>query len=305
MADAWAVVDTMSGRHPRDWLIESLDARPLDSSLQSEPEETDRATTTRWRAEYTGRVLSEVGFRRSLFQDRYWWVQQTVKAVGDALCAARSPADAVVLLDHTFPLDGPVHLPYRGAALTALTLLASTGDLSAAVSALRDAADRGHDFAYPDTQDSDAASALEKSICEEVNRWLQRVFDDQPISSTQANRLWEIATAHGWTSAEVAECLRIDRQQSQGAASSILSKATQREAPKMAQSPSSGLDSRWPVGSVDGMKRLTSRLTWWPTRPHKSTPAVNAAERRGQPWTILASSTRGKTISASSPRAVN
>jgi uncharacterized iron-regulated protein len=30
------------------------------------------------------------------------------------------------------------------------------------------------------------------------------------------------------------------------------------------------------------MKRLSSRLTWW--RPHKSTPAVNAAERRRQPW---------------------
>ena len=46
--------------------------------------------------------------------------------------------------------------------------------------------------------------------------------------------------------------------------------------------------------SIDGMKRLASRLTWWPTRPHKSTPAVNAAERRGQPWIILAStSTKG------------
>ena len=40
------------------------------------------------------------------------------------------------------------------------------------------------------------------------------------------------------------------------------------------------------------MKRLASRLTWWPTRPHKSTPAVNAAERRGQPWTILASTSK-------------
>src|SRR5438094_336271 len=30
------------------------------------------------------------------------------------------------------------------------------------------------------------------------------------------------------------------------------------------------------------MKRLASRLTWWPTRRHKSTPAVNAADRRGQ-----------------------
>ena len=27
------------------------------------------------------------------------------------------------------------------------------------------------------------------------------------------------------------------------------------------------------------MKQLASRSTWWPTRPHKSTPAVNAAER--------------------------
>jgi hypothetical protein len=33
--------------------------------------------------------------------------------------------------------------------------------------------------------------------------------------------------------------------------------------------------------SIDGMKRLASRLTWWPVRPHKSTPAVNAAERKG------------------------
>jgi hypothetical protein len=30
------------------------------------------------------------------------------------------------------------------------------------------------------------------------------------------------------------------------------------------------------------MKRLASRLTWWHTLPHKSTRAVNAAERRGQ-----------------------
>jgi hypothetical protein len=43
------------------------------------------------------------------------------------------------------------------------------------------------------------------------------------------------------------------------------------------------------------MKRLASRLTWWPTRSNKSTPVVNAAVRRGQPWIILAStSTRGK-----------
>src|SRR2546425_13071647 len=40
--------------------------------------------------------------------------------------------------------------------------------------------------------------------------------------------------------------------------------------------------------SLDGMKRLASRSTWWRTLPHKSTHAVNAAERRGQPWTILA-----------------
>ncbi len=43
------------------------------------------------------------------------------------------------------------------------------------------------------------------------------------------------------------------------------------------------------------MKRLASRLAWWHMLPHKSTRAVNAAERRGQPWTILASTcTRGK-----------
>jgi hypothetical protein len=43
------------------------------------------------------------------------------------------------------------------------------------------------------------------------------------------------------------------------------------------------------------MKRLASRLTWWHMLPHKSTRAVNAAERRGQPWTILPSTcTRGK-----------
>jgi transposase len=34
--------------------------------------------------------------------------------------------------------------------------------------------------------------------------------------------------------------------------------------------------------SVDGMKRLASRLTWWPTRSHKSTPAVIAAGRAGR-----------------------
>jgi len=32
------------------------------------------------------------------------------------------------------------------------------------------------------------------------------------------------------------------------------------------------------------MKRLASRSTWWHTLPHKSTYAVNAAERKGQPW---------------------
>src|SRR5881628_2031882 len=34
--------------------------------------------------------------------------------------------------------------------------------------------------------------------------------------------------------------------------------------------------------SVDGMKRLVSRLTWWPTRPHKSTPAVTASVRKAR-----------------------
>jgi len=33
--------------------------------------------------------------------------------------------------------------------------------------------------------------------------------------------------------------------------------------------------------SVDVMKRLASRLTWWHKLPHKSRHAVNAAERRG------------------------
>jgi hypothetical protein len=41
--------------------------------------------------------------------------------------------------------------------------------------------------------------------------------------------------------------------------------------------------------SVGGMKRLASRSTWWHRLPHKSELAVNAAERKGQPWTILAS----------------
>jgi len=51
------------------------------------------------------------------------------------------------------------------------------------------------------------------------------------------------------------------------------------------------------------MKRLASRSTWWHILPHKSIHAVNAAERRGQPWTILAwTSTRGKVRSASSRR---
>jgi hypothetical protein len=38
----------------------------------------------------------------------------------------------------------------------------------------------------------------------------------------------------------------------------------------------------------DLMKRLASRLTWWHNAPQES-PAVNAAARRGQPWTMLAS----------------
>jgi hypothetical protein len=37
------------------------------------------------------------------------------------------------------------------------------------------------------------------------------------------------------------------------------------------------------------MKRPASRSTWWHTLPHKREHAVNAAERRGRPWTILAS----------------
>ncbi len=40
--------------------------------------------------------------------------------------------------------------------------------------------------------------------------------------------------------------------------------------------------------SIDGMKQLASRSTWWHRLPHKSELAVNAAEGRGQPWTILA-----------------
>src|SRR5262245_57490998 len=51
-------------------------------------------------------------------------------------------------------------------------------------------------------------------------------------------------------------------------------------------------------------KRLASRLTWWHNAPQEHF-AVNAAEGRGQPWTILAStSTRGKARSTSSPRGV-
>jgi hypothetical protein len=43
------------------------------------------------------------------------------------------------------------------------------------------------------------------------------------------------------------------------------------------------------------MKRPASHLTWWPTQSHKDTTAVNAAERSGQPWIILAlTSVRGK-----------
>src|SRR5437867_13373172 len=37
------------------------------------------------------------------------------------------------------------------------------------------------------------------------------------------------------------------------------------------------------------MKRLASHSTWWHTLPHKSQHAVNAAGRRDQPWTMLAS----------------
>jgi len=44
------------------------------------------------------------------------------------------------------------------------------------------------------------------------------------------------------------------------------------------------------------MKRLASRLTWWPTRPHKSTPAVTAAVRRDQPWIILNAAPAGAFI---------
>ena len=55
--------------------------------------------------------------------------------------------------------------------------------------------------------------------------------------------------------------------------------------------------------SIDGMKRLASRSTWWHTLPHKSEPAVNAAKRRGQPWTILASTCTSGTAVASAPGA--
>src|SRR5262245_15697382 len=52
------------------------------------------------------------------------------------------------------------------------------------------------------------------------------------------------------------------------------------------------------------MKRLASRLTWWHNAPQEQS-AVNAAEGRGQPWTILAStSTRGTARSISSPKGV-
>src|SRR5262249_52187886 len=55
---------------------------------------------------------------------------------------------------------------------------------------------------------------------------------------------------------------------------------------------------------IDEMKRLASRLTWWHKAPQEHL-AVNAAEGRGQPWTILASrSTRGKARSTSSSRTV-
>jgi hypothetical protein len=54
---------------------------------------------------------------------------------------------------------------------------------------------------------------------------------------------------------------------------------------------------------LDGMKRLASRLTWWHTVPHKSTPRSTPQKGRGQPWTILASTcTRGTARSTSSPR---
>jgi len=52
------------------------------------------------------------------------------------------------------------------------------------------------------------------------------------------------------------------------------------------------VDSVW---RIDGMKRLASRLTWWHMLPHTSAPRSTPQKGRGQPWTILAStSTRGK-----------
>jgi hypothetical protein len=52
------------------------------------------------------------------------------------------------------------------------------------------------------------------------------------------------------------------------------------------------------------MKRLTPHSTWWHRLPHRET-ALTGALRRGQPWTIVASTcTRGKARSTSSPRAV-
>jgi L-ascorbate metabolism protein UlaG (beta-lactamase superfamily) len=54
-----------------------------------------------------------------------------------------------------------------------------------------------------------------------------------------------------------------------------------------------------------GMKRLASRLTWWHRLPHTSTPRSTPQEGRGQPWTILAStSTRGTARFTSLPRGV-
>ena len=50
------------------------------------------------------------------------------------------------------------------------------------------------------------------------------------------------------------------------------------------------------------MKRLATRLTWWHNAPQEHL-AVNAAEGRGQPWIILASTcTRGKARFRSLPR---
>ncbi len=50
------------------------------------------------------------------------------------------------------------------------------------------------------------------------------------------------------------------------------------------------------------MKRLASRSTWWHILPHKSIHAVNAAERRGQPWTMLAWTSTRRKASVFDPR---